>query len=83
MARKTCLLRLAAWLPKSTEMAYAIEVDNGVRTNVDPSASLTEVTHHYEQVPDDETVQGETVTAPDDVPDPHDGNDPWVKDGEA
>lgn len=63
MARKTCLLRLASWLPKSTEMAYAVEVDNGVRTNVDPSASLTEVTHHYEQVADPagETGQGATV----------------------
>jgi recombination protein RecT len=62
MARKTCLLRLAAWLPKSTEMAYAIEVDNGVRTNVDPSASLTEVTHRYEQVTDpDEAGAGGTV----------------------
>ena len=67
MARKTCLLRLAAWLPKSTEMAYAIEVDNGVRTNVDPSASLTEVTHHYEQAdqPGGEggAVPGEVVFA--------------------
>lgn len=62
MARKTCLLRLAAWLPKSTEMAYAVEVDNGVRTNVDPSASLAEVTHHYEQVPPDaETVPSEVT----------------------
>ena len=58
MARKTCLLRLAAWLPKSTELAYAIEVDNGVRTNVDPSASLAAVTHHYEQ------VEAEIVTDP-------------------
>lgn len=57
MARKTCLLRLAAWMPKSTELAYAIEVDNGVRTNVDPSASLAEVTHVYaEQVDPDEPV---------------------------
>lgn len=61
MARKTVLLRLAAWMPKSTEMAYAIEVDNGVRTNVDPAATLTEVTHVYRdgEEPPAETVQGE------------------------
>lgn len=54
MARKTTLLRLAAWMPKSTELAYAMEIDNGVRTNVDPSASLADVTHHYD-------VEGEVV----------------------
>lgn len=66
MARKTCLLRLAAWLPKSTELAYAIEVDNGVRTNVDPSASISDVTYH----PEPEVIGGETVE-----PDPA---DPWA-----
>ena len=79
MARKTCLLRLAAWLPKSTELAYAIEVDNGVRTNVDPSASLTDVTHHYDiegEVVD--TPEAEQPAASDDLPDPSDGNDPWA-----
>jgi recombination protein RecT len=58
MARKTTLLRLAAWMPKSTELAYAIEVDQGVRTNVDPSASLADVTHHYaEQVPNSDDAE--------------------------
>lgn len=57
MARKTCLLRLAAWMPKSTEIAYAMEVDNGVRTNVSPTASLGEVTYQYES----DAVEGEVV----------------------
>ena len=48
MARKTCLLRLANWMPKSTEMATAMEVDNGVRTNVSPTAVLTSVVEHPE-----------------------------------
>jgi recombination protein RecT len=69
MARKTCLLRLAAWMPKSTELAYAMEIDNGVRANVDPTASLGDVTHQYsaEQVPNAEpgdqadTVPGDVV----------------------
>lgn len=62
MARKTCLLRLAAWMPKSTELAYAMEIDSGVRTNVDPSASLTEVTHTYEQVDPDEAASEDPAT---------------------
>ena len=62
MARKTTLLRLAAWMPKSTDLAYAIEVDNGVRTNVDPSASLPEVTYVEHEV-DVEPVDAEVVTA--------------------
>jgi len=66
MARKTTLLRLAAWMPKSTELAYAIEVDNGVRANVDPSASLTEVTHQYDAEGDEEPVDGELVDEADD-----------------
>lgn len=63
MARKTCLLRLAAWMPKATELAYAIEVDNGVRTTLDPQADVVQVTHHYEQV---NTDTGE-VTEPADT----------------
>lgn len=62
MARKTCLLRLAAWMPKSTELAYAIEVDNGVRVSVDPKADLVDVTHQYDQGDgDEEPVEGEVV----------------------
>ena len=63
MARKTCLLRLASWMPKSTELAYAMEVDNGVRVSVDPKADLVDATHHYDQ---DETVDGEIVDEADD-----------------
>lgn len=63
MARKTCLLRLASWMPKSTELAYAMEVDNGVRVSVDPKADLVDATHHYDQ---DEMVDGEIVDEADD-----------------
>lgn len=65
MARKTTLLRLAAWMPKSTDLAYAIEVDNGVRANVDPTASLPDVTHTYDNDagadPEADPVTGEVV----------------------
>lgn len=46
MARKTCLLRLAAWMPKSTELSAAIEADNGVRTNIAPTVTAEQVTEH-------------------------------------
>jgi recombination protein RecT len=77
MARKTCLLRLAAWMPKSTELAYAMEIDNGVRTNVDPSASLSETTYHPDDAIDGEVVEDQ-APPPTDTPDPADPNDPWV-----
>ena len=94
MARKTTLLRLAAWMPKSTELAYAMEVDNGVRTNVDPSASLTEVTHHHDEDVIDVEADSDTADPPPGVDpetgeikpddtasaDPSDPDDPW-KDG--
>jgi recombination protein RecT len=63
MARKTVLLRLAAWMPKATDLAYAMEVDNGVRANVDPTASLPDVTHTYaEQTDDDGGPDADPVT---------------------
>ncbi len=46
MARKTCLLRLAAWMPKSTELSVAIQVDNGVRTDIMPTTTAEQVTEH-------------------------------------
>lgn len=67
MARKTCLLRLAAWMPKSTELAYAMEVDGGVRVSVDPKADLADTTHHYEGDGEGDTaeaVDAEVVEEP-------------------
>lgn len=46
MARKTCLLRLAAWMPKSTDLSVAIQVDNGVRTDIMPTTTAEQVTDH-------------------------------------
>lgn len=70
MARKTALLRLAAWMPKSTELAYAMEIDGGVRTTLDPKADLAAVTYQYDQV-DPET--GEITEHPGDVVRPDTG----------
>jgi len=71
MARKTCLLRLAKWMPKSTEFAHAVEVDNGVRTNIDPSASVSVVTNHDHiraEVADAEPVAVGEVLNPEPTP---------------
>lgn len=85
MAHKTCVRQLSKWMPKSTDLAQAIEIDEGVRVNVDPSASLSETTHHYAQTEDDgETIDGEIVDDTEPAPDeptatPGAGEDPWAE----
>lgn len=46
MAHKTCLRQLSKWMPKSTELALAIENDGAVR--VDLTASAVEHPQHIE-----------------------------------
>lgn len=46
MGRKTLILRNFRLLPKSAEMAIAMEADDGVRINLDPEANAAEVTEH-------------------------------------
>lgn len=46
MAHKTMVRRLAKLLPKSTELAIAIEADDGVRVDLSPEANAAEVTDH-------------------------------------
>ncbi len=46
MAHKTMVRRLAKLLPKSTEFAYALAVDDGVRVDISPTAPPDEVTEH-------------------------------------
>lgn len=74
MALKTVFLRLAKWMPKSTELATAIETDGTVRVDLSPS---NDAILHGErpEVPDaidgevldqqsGESVEPETETAP-------------------
>lgn len=70
MAQKTTVRQLAKWLPKSTEFANAIEIDNGVRVSVDPTADLVDTTHHYDNQddPQRDTVDGEVVDEAVDAP---------------
>ena len=46
MAHKTCVRQLAKWLPKSTEFARAIDVDDSVRVDLSPAA--VDYTEHPE-----------------------------------
>ena len=57
MAWKTCVRQLARWMPKSTEFATAMEIDEGVRVNVTPTMDAAVATQHYDyDVPDDDTA---------------------------
>lgn len=58
MAAKTTFLRLAKWMPKSTEMAMAIEADGTVRVDLTPS---NDAALHGEH-PRDDSIDGEVVT---------------------
>lgn len=48
MSHKTCVRQLAKWMPKSTELATAIEVDGAVRVDVTPTVSATEASMHVD-----------------------------------
>ncbi len=41
MAHKTCLRQLSKWMPKSTELALAVENDGAVRVDLTPAAVTT------------------------------------------
>jgi recombination protein RecT len=49
MGKKTCLRKLANWIPRSTELQTGLMADEGFR--VDTSGSAAETTWHAEQVP--------------------------------
>ena len=48
MAHKSCVRQLAKWMPKSTELATAIEIDGAVRVDVDPNLPAHEASVHVE-----------------------------------
>lgn len=48
MAHKTCLRQLAKWMPKSADLATALAVDDGFRTDLSGPPEAT--TYHVEQV---------------------------------
>lgn len=46
MAHKTVIRQLARYMPKSTELAYALAADEGVRVDLTPTANPEEATEH-------------------------------------
>ncbi|RZQ59811.1 recombinase RecT [Amycolatopsis suaedae] len=58
MAVKTAFLRLARWMPKSTELASAIEADGSVRVDLTPD-NLDAMLHAEHPEPD--AIDGEVV----------------------
>lgn len=57
MAHKTMVRQLAKWMPKSTELATALEVDEGVRVTYEPDVDPGQATYRYSV----DTVTGEIV----------------------
>ena len=72
MAHKTCVRQLAKWMPKSTELATAIEVDGAVRVDLSPTTPAAEAAVHVEigEQPDTDVVAGEVVPESTDDVDP-------------
>lgn len=63
MAHKTCVRQLAKYMPKSTELAYALAADEGVRVDLTPTADPAEATEHPDYI-DSEVVERPTSGAP-------------------
>lgn len=80
MGRKTMVLRNFRLLPKSAEMAIAMEADDGVRVNLEPEANAAEVTERADiisgQVEHDEHAPP-AASAPQDPP-----AGSWASDGD-
>lgn len=58
MAHKTCVLKLAKWMPKGTDLAVAIAADESVRVDLTPDHGAESVSHQYSG---EEVVDGEVV----------------------
>ncbi|MFF0821185.1 recombination protein RecT [Micromonospora haikouensis] len=63
MAHKTCVRQLAKYMPKSTELAYALAADEGVRVDLTPTADPAETTEHPDVI-DGEAEERPTSGAP-------------------
>lgn len=86
MALKTTLKQLAKWMPKSTELATAIAVDETVRVDVTPDVPAVEasvaITPSDYNEPAPAAEQALPVEDPPAELDPT-VEDPWAKDGEV
>ncbi|MFB6392574.1 recombination protein RecT [Polymorphospora lycopeni] len=71
MAHKTCVRQLAKYMPKSTELAYALAADEGVRVDLSPNVDPAESTEH----PD--VLDGEVVAPTSGPPANTAGDEGW------
>ena len=92
MAHKTCVRQLAKWMPKSTELATAIDADNTVRVDISPNSDINHVSSHdivgeiVEEGTDQPLVNMTTGEVADPAPvagetsymDPNPEDDAWV-----
>lgn len=58
MSHKTCIRQLAKYMPKSTELAVALAVDEGVRVDLTPTVDPAEATERAD------VYEGEVVEVP-------------------
>lgn len=73
MAMKTCIRQLSKFMPKGTDLATALAVDDTVRVDIDPRSRPEYVAQHVDRDAPPETVHvGEVVDAPTDEPAPWD-----------
>ena len=62
MAHKTCVLKLAKWMPKGTDLAVAIATDEGLRIDLSPDTPPEQATSKVGPRPDD--IDGEADEEP-------------------
>lgn len=68
MALKTCIRQLSKFMPKGTDLAVAMAVDDTVRVDLSPTADITHVSHHLERDSAPETARLDEGDLVDDVP---------------
>lgn len=68
MALKTCVRQLSKFMPKGTDLAAAMAVDDTVRVDIDPRADVVHVSHHLERAAADDTVHVDLDDVPVDEP---------------
>lgn len=82
MAKKTCVRQLAKYMPKGTDLAAAMAVDDTVRLDITPDADPVHVSHHIEPSDAPTTVR----VADDDIPaedPPNGGQTTWDAEDQA
>jgi recombination protein RecT len=68
MALKTCIRQLSKFMPKGTDLAAAMAVDDTVRVDLTPTADVVHVSHHIERQAADDTVHVDLDDVPVDEP---------------